>query len=61
MDAILQTVKGITIIIFMVGNLLEVGLRTRFLKPTGFAAAALLKRFGAPAGGLEAARTAGGY
>ncbi len=27
MDAILQIVKGITIIIFMVGNLLEVGLR----------------------------------
>ncbi len=27
MDAILQMIKGITIIIFMVGNLLEVGLR----------------------------------
>src|SRR5512133_1728566 len=27
MDAILQTIKGITIVIFMVGNLLEVGLR----------------------------------
>src|SRR5512137_217382 len=27
MDAILQIIKGITIVIFMVGNLLEVGLR----------------------------------
>src|SRR5512139_2833318 len=27
MDAILQIIKGVTIIIFMVGNLLEVGLR----------------------------------
>jgi BASS family bile acid:Na+ symporter len=105
MDAILQKVMGITIIIFMVGNLLEVGLRlhvseafaalrnVRFVVTSlawrfvlgpalatlmgvanapqgaitmcilgiflgavlsGFAAAALLKRFGAPAAAQNA-------
>src|SRR5512137_401916 len=35
MDGILQIIKGVTIIIFMVGNLLEVGLRLRVAEALG--------------------------